>query len=149
VLAGVLTLVQISAGKGMGVIPAEAGRARRKRVARVATFGDKRSPLFHGAVHLRRQSQAMPVDHFAIARLVANIDGDRTAFWQTKQWARYLAVVGECLDGPARSNVKFVRGDVDGVVSGGSLLSKAAQRCGSDGHARQPEHLSPRNQTSS
>src|ERR1700758_3166560 len=129
----------------MGVIPAEAGRLRRKCVASVTAARDERSPLFDRAVDLRWQNEAMPMDHLAVAGLIVNIDSDRMALLHTKQWARYLAVVGNCLDGSTRGNVKLVGSDVDGVVSRSSLLSKAAQRRGSDGHARQLEHLSPRN----
>ncbi len=44
---GVLALVQIFAGESMGVIPAEARRARGKRIARVATAGNGWSAFFH------------------------------------------------------------------------------------------------------
>src|ERR1700691_1266774 len=102
VLAGVLPLVQIFAGESVGVIPAEAGRARREGVTSVTAARDERSSFFHGAVHLRGQKEAMPVNHFAVGGLVANIDSDRTAFLQAKQWAGYLAVVGNGLDASAR-----------------------------------------------
>src|ERR1700760_2071400 len=80
VLAGVLPLVQIFAGEGVGVIPAEAGRARSECVTSVTAARDQRSSLFHGAVHLGRQKEAMPVNHFAVGGVVANIDGDGSAF---------------------------------------------------------------------
>ncbi len=88
------------------------------------------------------------MNHFAVAGLVGHIDGDRLAFFQPQQRAGHLAVVGNRLDGSARSDLKLIGCDVEGVISGSELLGARGQRRGSDGHAGQPEHLSPRNQAS-
>ena len=147
VLAGVLAAVQIFAGKDVGVIPAKAGGTRGKRVARVAAGRDRRRTLFHGAVHLRGQKEAMPMNHFAVAGLVGHIDGDRLTFFQAQQRTGHLAVIRNGLDVAPRSDFERIGGDVDGVISGSDLLSTSAQRRGSDGHAGQLEQLTPGNQT--
>ena len=129
-LAGVLAPVQIFAGKNVGVIPAEARRARGKGVARTAAGGDQRCTFFHRTVDLRREEEAMPMNHFAVAGLVGNIDSDRMAFSQPQQRAGHLPVVRNRLDGSARSDFKFISCDVDGVISGRGLLGARGQRRG-------------------
>ena len=87
------------------------------------------------------------MNHFAVAGLVGHIDGDRPAFFQPKQGAGHLAVVRNCLDGSARSDLELVGRDVDGVISRVELLGAPAQRRGCGGHAGKLEHLAPVKQT--
>src|ERR1700683_5329128 len=99
VLAGVLAAVQILAGKDVGVIPAKAGGTGSKGVASVAAGGYRRSTLFHGTIHLRGQKEAVPMNYFAVARVVGHIDGDRLTFFEPQQRTGPLAVITTGLNG--------------------------------------------------
>jgi len=89
------------------------------------------------------------MNHFAVAGLVGNIDGDRLAFFQAQQRTRHLAVIGNRLDGFARRNLECIGSDVDGVIGGSELLAESGQSRGSYGHAGKFKHLSPGSQASS
>ena len=117
VLPGVLAAMEIFAGKDVGVIPAKARGTGGKGVTRLAACRDRWCTLFHGTVDLGGQKEAMPMNHFAVARLVGHIDGDGLAFFKPQQWAGHLAVIRNRLDGAAGSDFQRISCDVDGVVS--------------------------------
>ena len=97
-LAAVLCLAQVLPGKGVCVVPAEAGRLRRERIACARAGSDHRRAFFHRTVDLRGQEQTVPVDDLRIGGTIANCDRHFTPFSHAQQRTGNLSVIGDGLD---------------------------------------------------
>jgi hypothetical protein len=105
VLAAIEAARQIVLGHGMGVIPASAGGLGFESVGRRVSRHDHGRPLFHGAIHRRRNFQSVPVDEFGNIGIVDNSDRDPLTLAQPNQRTRRGSVVTDCLNDLARSDL--------------------------------------------
>ena len=138
-LAGVLRLFEVCAGEGVGVVPAEACRAGRVGIARLAAGGDHRRAFFHGAIDIGRQKETVPMNDFFVGGVVGHIDGDLLPFPEAKQRAGDLLVVGDGLDGVFWGDLKRVGGDVYRVICGFEAESLIGHSCRSCRYAAELE----------
>ena len=114
--AAVLAESEIGSGTNVGVIEAEAGGLGHEGDSAAAVGRNEWSALFGGAVDVGGNELAVPVQLLGNVGVVANIDGDLLAFFQAKQRAGKLAVVGGDGDDALGRDFQGLGGDGESVV---------------------------------
>src|SRR6185437_13459015 len=118
-LPSVGTDVEVRAGHGVGVIPAQAHWVRREVIAKRLAWTDHRRTFLHGAIVEDVRGKSVPVNDVGTAGGVRDVDGRGHALTQAQQRAGDLAVVGKGLDGNAGRDFDGAGLDRKSVVGSG------------------------------
>src|SRR6266849_8275510 len=134
-LTAVLSSMEISTGPIMRVIETQARWTRSEHNPGHSACRDERRPFFRSAIHVRRNKLSVPVQLLRRVRVIVYFDRYRLAFFETKQRAWELPVVGERREDAFRRDLDRTRADAQGIARRACFRLRR-NPCGASRHER-------------